>query len=81
VGTCGWDAVLTKKPERFALRFGRDMMALDAAAQDLGVALESTVKGSSYLESGRLIRVFNPAWHIQVGEPKIAGDESRGNSL
>jgi DNA-binding transcriptional LysR family regulator len=55
-----------KKPERFALRFDRAMMALDAAVQGLGVALESSVIGSTHLESGRLRRVFDPAWSIPV---------------
>jgi DNA-binding transcriptional LysR family regulator len=55
-----------KRPERFALRFDRAMMALDAAEQGLGVALESAVIGGPYLKSGRLVQVFDPAWNIPV---------------
>ena len=55
-----------KKPERFALRFDRAMMALDAAVQGLGVALESTVIGGGYIEAGKLQPVFDPAWAIPV---------------
>ncbi|WP_309683389.1 LysR substrate-binding domain-containing protein [Polaromonas sp.] len=56
----------SKRPERFALRFDRALMALDAAVQGLGVALESTVIGDSYLQAGRLQPVFDPAWAISV---------------
>lgn len=55
-----------KKPERFALRFDRAMMALDAAAQGLGVALESTTIGGGHVQSGRLQPVFDTAWSIPV---------------
>lgn len=75
-----WFASFTelKKPERFALRFDRAMMALDAAVQGLGVALESTVIGDSYLESGRLVRVFDPSWHIPVQGHFVVYPERHG---
>jgi DNA-binding transcriptional LysR family regulator len=55
-----------KRPERFALRFDRAMMALDAAVQGLGVALESQVIADSHIQSGLLRPVFDPAWAIDV---------------
>lgn len=75
-----WFALFTelKKPERFALRFDRAMMALDAAVQGLGVALESAVIGGSYLESGRLVRVFDPSWNIPVQGHFVVYPERHG---
>jgi LysR family glycine cleavage system transcriptional activator len=55
-----------RKPERFALRFDRAHMALDAAAQSMGVALESSVIGGGHIQAGRLQPVFDPAWAIAV---------------
>ncbi len=43
-----------RRVERYALRFDRAMMALDAAAQGMGVALESAAIGAPYLRDGRL---------------------------
>lgn len=45
-------------PERFALRFDRAQMSLDAATQGLGVALESAVNAGPHLDSGKLKAVF-----------------------
>ena len=45
-------------PERFALRFDRAQMSLDAATQGLGVALESAVNAGPHLASGKLKAVF-----------------------
>jgi len=42
------------------LYFDRGYLALQAAAQGLGVALESTVFAEPYLRSGRLVRLFEP---------------------
>ncbi len=67
-----------KKPDRFALRFDRGLMALDAAVQGLGVALESTVIGGSYIESGRLQPVFDPAWSIPVQAHFVVYPERHG---
>lgn len=47
-----------RAPEQFALRFDRAQMSLDAAAQGLGVALESATNAGLYLAAGRLKPVF-----------------------
>jgi DNA-binding transcriptional LysR family regulator len=51
-----WFKAFTNKraPERFALRFDRAMMSLDAAAQGLGVALESRTIGGRHIAEGKL---------------------------
>jgi DNA-binding transcriptional LysR family regulator len=46
------------RPERFAFRFDRAYLALDAAVQGLGVALESSAIGAGHIEAGRLRPVF-----------------------
>lgn len=43
-----------RAPDRFTLRFDRAHMSLDAAAQGLGVALESTTTASKHLAEGQL---------------------------
>ena len=43
-----------RAPDRFTLRFDRAHMSLDAAAQGLGIALESTTTGSKHLAEGQL---------------------------
>ncbi|WP_022982285.1 LysR substrate-binding domain-containing protein [Ideonella sp. B508-1] len=43
-----------RAPERFGLRFDRAQMSLDAAAQGLGVALESTTIAGGHLADRRL---------------------------
>lgn len=47
-----------RAPERFALRFDRAQMSLDAATQGLGVALESATNAAGHLADGRLSPVF-----------------------
>jgi DNA-binding transcriptional LysR family regulator len=51
-----WFAAFSDKraPDRFTLRFDRAHMSLDAAAQGLGVALESTITGGKHLAEGKL---------------------------
>ena len=51
-----WFAAFSDKraPDRFSLRFDRAHMSFDAAAQGLGVALESTTTGSLHLAEGKL---------------------------
>jgi DNA-binding transcriptional LysR family regulator len=49
---------LTQTPDRFALRFDRAQLVLDAAVQGLGVALESSTVASSHLGAGRLIPIY-----------------------
>jgi DNA-binding transcriptional LysR family regulator len=67
-----------KRPDRFALRFDRALMALDAAVQGLGVALESTVIGEGHIEAGRLQPVFDPAWAIPVQAHFVVYPERHG---
>lgn len=55
-----------QKPERFPLRFDRGLMALDAAVQGLGVALESVVMARAHLDAGRLKPLFDGRWRITV---------------
>jgi LysR family glycine cleavage system transcriptional activator len=53
-------------PERFALRFDRAQLALDAAVQGLGVALESTTIAASHIAEGRLVPLFDPSWAMTI---------------
>lgn len=83
VGVVQWTDWFTRfseiqRPDRFALRFDRAMMALDAAVQGLGVALESSVIGSTYLENGRLQPVFDPTWSIVVQGHYVVYPERHG---
>lgn len=55
-----------RAPERYALRFDRAQMSLDAATQGLGVALESAVNAGPHLASGRLKPVFGLDKAVQV---------------
>ncbi len=55
-----WLQVFSDKraPERFALRFDRAQMSLDAATQGLGVALESATNAGLHLARAKLKPVF-----------------------
>jgi DNA-binding transcriptional LysR family regulator len=53
-------------PDRFAVRFDRAQMSLDAASQDLGVALESMTLADQHLRDGKLQAVFGPDACIKV---------------
>ncbi|BDI08122.1 LysR substrate-binding domain-containing protein [Sphaerotilus microaerophilus] len=53
-------------PERYALRFDRAQLAMDAAVQGLGVALESAVMAAPHISEGRLAPVFDAAWAVRV---------------
>lgn len=55
-----------RAPERFALRFDRAQMSLDAATQGLGVALESAMNAGLHLADGRLKPVFGLDKAIKV---------------
>jgi DNA-binding transcriptional LysR family regulator len=57
---------LVASPDRFALRFDRAQLALDAAVQGLGIALESAAIAGQHLADGRLAPVFDPAWAVPV---------------
>jgi DNA-binding transcriptional LysR family regulator len=63
-----WFAAFSDKraPERFTLRFDRAHMSLDAAAQGLGVALESTTTAGKHLAEGRLVPVLGTEKSIRV---------------
>ncbi len=53
-------------PNRFAYRFDRTAMALEAAVQGLGIAFDSASIAAIHLKAGRLKPVFNPAWSCKV---------------
>ncbi|MFB0934227.1 MAG: LysR substrate-binding domain-containing protein [Propionivibrio sp.] len=53
-------------PERFAFRFDRASMSLEAAVQGLGIALESDRIASQFIEAGRLRPVFHTAWSLPI---------------
>ncbi len=55
-----WFNAFTDKraPDRFAMRFDRAQMSLDAAAQGLGVALESATIAGSHIAERKLRPVF-----------------------
>lgn len=55
-----------RAPEHFAMRFDRAQMALDAATQGLGVALESAVLAGRHLSERRLRPVFGMDRAIRV---------------
>ena len=63
-----WFRAFTAKraPERFALRFDRAMMSLDAASQGLGVALESHTIAGRHLAEGKLKPIFGLDKAVQV---------------
>jgi DNA-binding transcriptional LysR family regulator len=63
-----WFAAMTDKraPERFAVRFDRAQMSLDAATQGLGVALESATVASLHLAEGKLRAVFGMDRAVKV---------------
>lgn len=53
-------------PERFAFRFDRASMSIEAAMQSLGIALESDRLASQHIAAGRLRPVFHPAWSLPI---------------
>ena len=57
---------IEQTPGRFQFRFERTFMALEAAAQGLGVACDSASIAAEYLQRGRLRRVFREDWCIRV---------------
>lgn len=63
-----WFAAHTREraPERFAVRFDRAQMSLDAATQGLGVALESTTIAARHLAERSLRPVFGLERSIRV---------------
>jgi DNA-binding transcriptional LysR family regulator len=63
-----WFAAFTdqRAPDRFAVRFDRAQMSLDAATQGLGVALESATIAGRHLADRRLRPVFGLEKAIKV---------------
>jgi DNA-binding transcriptional LysR family regulator len=63
-----WFAAFTelRAPDRFSLRFDRAVMSIDAAAQGLGVALESTTIAGRHLAERQLKPVFGLERAIKV---------------
>jgi DNA-binding transcriptional LysR family regulator len=63
-----WFAAITDKraPARYSMRFDRAHMSLDAAAQGLGVALESSTIAGRHLADGKLRAVFGAAKAVEV---------------
>lgn len=57
---------MQRAPDRFALRFDRAQMSLDAATQGLGVALESTMNAGGHLEEGKVKAPFGMEKAIRV---------------
>ncbi|MGH1359995.1 MAG: LysR substrate-binding domain-containing protein [Burkholderiaceae bacterium] len=55
-----------RAPDRFAVRFDRAQMSLDAASQGLGVALESATMARQYLAEKKLKPVFGRDRAINV---------------
>jgi DNA-binding transcriptional LysR family regulator len=55
-----------RAPERFAVRFDRAQLSLDAATQGLGVALESTTNAGGHLAERKLRPVFGLEQAIRV---------------
>ena len=55
-----------RAPDRFALRFDRAQMSLDAATQGLGVALESAMNAGGHLASGKLKAPFGLDQAVRV---------------
>jgi DNA-binding transcriptional LysR family regulator len=53
-------------PERFAFRFDRSYMTLEAAVQGLGIALESEQIAAQHIATGCLRPVFHRAWALSV---------------
>ncbi len=55
-----------RAPERYAVRFDRAQMSLDAATQGLGVALESATNAGQHLAERKLKPVFGMEMAIRV---------------
>jgi DNA-binding transcriptional LysR family regulator len=55
-----------QSPDRYALRFDRAQLSLDAAVQGLGIALESSTIAAPHIEAGRLVPLFPKEKSIKV---------------
>ncbi|HQR21869.1 MAG TPA: LysR substrate-binding domain-containing protein [Burkholderiaceae bacterium] len=65
-------------PGTYALRFDRAYMAIEAAAQGLGVALESSRLSESYVKSGALAPVFADRKAVRVHAHHVVYPEPHG---
>jgi DNA-binding transcriptional LysR family regulator len=63
-----WFAAFTelRAPDRFSLRFDRAVMSIDAAAQGLGVALESATIAGRHLAERKLKPLFGLEQAVKV---------------
>ncbi|MGH6624497.1 MAG: LysR substrate-binding domain-containing protein, partial [Burkholderiaceae bacterium] len=63
-----WFSLYTggRAPDRFALRFDRAQLALDAATQGLGVALESATIAARHIGEGKLTAIFGFEQSVNV---------------
>lgn len=59
-------AGLAHRPDRYALRFDRAYLSLQAAVQGLGVALESATIARGHLDADQLRPMFDPALSVSV---------------
>ncbi len=55
-----------RSPEHFVMRFDRAQMSLDAAAQGLGVALESVTIAETHIKDKKLCPIFDRQMAVQV---------------
>jgi LysR family glycine cleavage system transcriptional activator len=65
-------------PSEYALRFDRSYLALDAAAQSLGVAFDSARLGERLIEKGALVPVFKDKKAIRVHSHHLVYPEQHG---
>jgi len=68
-------------PERFAFRFDRAYLSLEAAVQGLGIALESEQIAAQHIASGRLRPIFHPAWSLPVRAHFMVYPERHANRV
>lgn len=63
-----WFARYSKRraPDHFSIRFDRAQMSLDAAAQGLGIALESGIIAGRHLAENRLVPIFGMSKAIRI---------------
>lgn len=65
-------------PATYALRFDRAYMAIEAAVQGLGVALESNELAASHIRSGTLVPVFPDRKGMRVHAHHLVFPETHG---
>jgi LysR family glycine cleavage system transcriptional activator len=70
---------ISLSPSEYALRFDRSYLALDAAAQGLGIALDSARLGERLLDKGTLVPVFKDRKSIVVHSHHLVYPPQHGN--